>query len=123
MTASNLISFLESQGVFKGWVGLGQWVLFEQAQDLGMERPIRPFEILKPAGVGGFLVRMHDTFGLLLSSGRVPEASPVLKGWVEWELKKGKWNKKWLELREHGLWIAKKDGVRFISFLFFLFAY
>ncbi|KAH8822200.1 hypothetical protein DL96DRAFT_1620442, partial [Flagelloscypha sp. PMI_526] len=110
MTASNLIWSLESQGVLKGGVGLGQWVLFEQVLDLGMERPIRPFEILKPAGVGRFLVRMHDTFGLLLSSGRVPEASPDLTGWVEWEWKKGKWNKTWLELREHGLWITKKDG-------------
>ncbi|KAH8797308.1 hypothetical protein DL96DRAFT_1478535 [Flagelloscypha sp. PMI_526] len=110
MTASNLISFLESQGVLKGGVGLGQWVLFEQVLDLGMERPIRPFEILKPAGVGGFLVRMHNTFGPFLSSERVPETTPAHNGWVEWELRKGKWNKTWLELRQHGLWIAEKDG-------------
>ncbi|KAH8822196.1 hypothetical protein DL96DRAFT_1533796 [Flagelloscypha sp. PMI_526] len=110
MTASNLISFFESRGVLKGGVGLGQWVLFEQVLDLGMERPIRPFEILKPAGVGRFLVRMHDTFGPFLSSGRVPETTPAHNGWVEWELRKGKWDKTWLELRQHGLWIAEKDG-------------
>lgn len=121
MTAAELLSLLEGQGVLKAWVGVGQWVLFEQVHDLGMERPIRPFESL-PSVISGWaktnggsaaalLVRMHDIYGVLLGPARIPEYSPVWKGWVEWEVKRGKWNKRWLELREHGIWIAKKDGV------------
>lgn len=38
-------------------------------------------------------------------------ASPTYSGYVEWEAKRGKWNKRWLQLREHGLWLSKRDNV------------
>lgn len=31
---------------------------------------------------------------------------------MEWEHKRGKWTKRWLELREHSMWISKKQGAR-----------
>lgn len=42
----------------------------------------------------------------------MPNYSPTHRGWVEWESKRGKWSKRWMELREHGLWLSKRDTVR-----------
>lgn len=44
----------------------------------------------------------------------MPTSSPVCSGYVEYESKKGKWNKRWLELREHSLWLSKRDTVRLL---------
>jgi hypothetical protein len=45
----------------------------------------------------------------------MPSSSPVFSTYVEWESKPRKWSKRWLELREQGLWLSKKDNV--ITFL------
>jgi len=42
----------------------------------------------------------------------IPSSSPIHSGYVEWESKRGKWSKRWLQLREHSLWISKRDNVR-----------
>lgn len=39
----------------------------------------------------------------------VPSSVPFHGGFVELEGKKGKWNKRWLELREHSLFLSKKE--------------
>lgn len=39
----------------------------------------------------------------------MPGSAPRYGGYVEWESKRGKWNKRWLELREHGLWMSKRE--------------
>jgi len=39
---------------------------------------------------------------------------------LEWESKRGKWNKRWLRLREHSLWISKRDNVRGVFFALLL---
>jgi hypothetical protein len=44
----------------------------------------------------------------------IPKSSPTFGGYVEWEHKKGRWTKRWLELREHGLWLSKRQGVSLI---------
>ena len=41
----------------------------------------------------------------------MPSSSPVFSTYVEWESKPRKWSKRWLELREQGLWLSKKDSV------------
>jgi len=46
----------------------------------------------------------------LLSRSALPSASPTFSGYVEWESKRGKWNKRWMHLREHSLWLAKRDN-------------
>ena len=48
----------------------------------------------------------------LLSKEALPSASPVFSGYVQWEYKRGKWQKRWMELREHSLWLSKRDNVR-----------
>jgi hypothetical protein len=47
-----------------------------------------------------------------LSTAAIPSASPMHAGYVEWESKRGKWSKRWLQLREHSLYISKRDNVR-----------
>jgi hypothetical protein len=42
----------------------------------------------------------------------MPSASPLFSGYVEWEAKRGKWSKRWLQLREHSLYLSKRDNVR-----------
>lgn len=42
----------------------------------------------------------------------IPSSSPICRGFVQWEHKRGKWQKRWLELREHSLWLSKRDNVR-----------
>ena len=45
----------------------------------------------------------------------IPSSSPVCGGFVQHEYKRGKWQKRYIELREHSLWLSKKDNVRSFS--------
>lgn len=51
-----------------------------------------------------------------LSRGAIPSWSPTHGGYVYWEAKRGKWSKRWLELREHSLYLGKKESVSVFSF-------
>lgn len=105
-----------------------------------LERPIRPFEVVadvvnswdKDRTVNTIIVKMSQVANLLRPSvssislfrsevvypdlfclfKAIPSSSPKYSGWVEWESKKGKWNKRWMELREHSLWLSKRETVR-----------
>lgn len=89
-----------------------------------MERPIRSYEIVadivnswdKDRTVN-MLVARKTPLAALLHPSAMPSSSPVYRGYVEWESKRGKWNKRWLELREHGLWLAKRDTGKDETFL------
>ena len=48
---------------------------------------------------------------LMIAIQAIPKSSPTFGGYVEWEHKRGRWTKRWLELREHGLWLSKRQGV------------
>ncbi|KAF8895653.1 hypothetical protein BD779DRAFT_743603 [Infundibulicybe gibba] len=116
-TAGDVLAMVEAQGTLKGWVGSGGWMLWEVAQDFGMERPIRSFELLSDVQVSWNKDKMINTFILkltplapLLSRSAIPSSSPTMSGYVEWESKRGKWNKRWLRLREHSLWLSKRDN-------------
>ncbi|KAF9452933.1 hypothetical protein P691DRAFT_755968 [Macrolepiota fuliginosa MF-IS2] len=116
-SAGDVIEMLESQGSLKGWVGIGEWMVWEVAHDFGMERPVRHYERLsdvqaswnKDKMVNMFVVRLTP-LGPLLSRSAIPSSSPTHAGYVEWESKRGKWSKRWLQLREHSLWISKRDN-------------
>jgi mannose/cellobiose epimerase-like protein (N-acyl-D-glucosamine 2-epimerase family) len=41
----------------------------------------------------------------------IPSSSPTHSRYVEWEEKCGKWCKRFMQLREHGIWISKRDTV------------
>ncbi|KAI9573559.1 hypothetical protein HD554DRAFT_2013390 [Boletus coccyginus] len=92
------------------------WMVFEMAQDYGMERPIRNYELLADVSASWNKDKLLNAFVIkqtplaqLLSRFALPTSSPTHRGWVEWESKRGKWSKRWMELREHGLWLSKRD--------------
>ena len=41
----------------------------------------------------------------------IPSSSPTHSGYVEWEVKRGKWSKRFMQLREHSIWISKRESV------------
>ncbi|KAI9443185.1 hypothetical protein H4582DRAFT_1922996 [Lactarius indigo] len=123
-TAKEVIDVLERQGQLANWVGVGGWMLFEVSQDFGMERPIRHFEVVsdvinswdKDKSVN-LLVAKKTPLATLLQLSAMPPSSPVFSTYVEWESKPRKWSKRWLELREQGLWLSKKDNGKDETFL------
>ncbi|KAI0044392.1 hypothetical protein FA95DRAFT_1562262 [Auriscalpium vulgare] len=122
--AKEVVHMLEQQRLLEGWAGVGGWMLYEVSQDFGMERPVRAFELVsdvtnswdkdKSANV---LLLKKTTLATLLHPSALPTSSPRCSGYVEWESKRGKWSKRWLELREHGLWLSKKDNGKDETFL------
>ena len=52
----------------------------------------------------------------------IPSSSPTHSGYVEWEAKRGKWCKRFIQLREHSLWISKRDTVSRSSLRPFLYS-
>ncbi|KAJ7643925.1 hypothetical protein FB45DRAFT_896449 [Roridomyces roridus] len=116
-TAKQVLAAVEEQGSLKGWVGTGGWMVWEVAQDFGMERPIRSFEQLadvqaswnKDKMVNMFVIKLTP-LAPILSRSNMPSSSPMFSGYVEWEMKRGKWVKRYLRLREHSLFLCKRDN-------------
>lgn len=99
-----------------------------------VERPIRSFELVtditgswpKDKTLNCFMVKRSSfatslTVSLLTTLTRwlvthvryftqgIPSSIPTRSGPVDYQSKKGKWSRRWLELREHGLWLSKKE--------------
>lgn len=52
----------------------------------------------------------------ILAPDKIPNSSPTCGGYVQWESKRGKWNKRWMELKEHSIWLSKRNTVCVLSF-------
>lgn len=120
-TAGDVVKLMASQGILDK---SGSWMLFELAQDYGMERPVRAYELLLDVSASWDKDKLLNAFVIkptpmarLLSPSAIPSCSPTHRGWVEWESKRGKWSKRWMELREHGLWLSKRDTGKDETFL------
>lgn len=93
-----------------------EWVLYDVIPEWGLERPLREYEriddIVRARGrdAGFFLIKLYNRPDLLRTDS-IPPFSSVLCGPVSIRLEQGKWCKKWLELREHSLFIAKDAKV------------
>ncbi|KAK7028113.1 hypothetical protein VNI00_014928 [Paramarasmius palmivorus] len=117
--AGEVIDILERRGELKDWRGSGGWMLWEVAQDFGIERPVRSFELLsdveaswgKDKTVNIWMVRLTP-WEPVLSRSALPSSSPTCSGYIEYEVRRGKWSKRWLVLREHGLYISKRDNCK-----------
>ncbi|KAJ7244979.1 hypothetical protein B0H12DRAFT_1022069 [Mycena haematopus] len=116
-SAKHVLAMVEEQGSLKGWVGTGGWMVWEVAQDFGMERPIRSFELLADVQASWNKDKMVNTFIIkltplapILSRSNIPSSSPVYSGFVDWEMKRGKWTKRYLRLREHSLYLSKRES-------------
>ncbi|KAJ8593791.1 hypothetical protein M405DRAFT_730697 [Rhizopogon salebrosus TDB-379] len=120
-TAGDVIALVASQGSLDH---TPVWMLFELANDFGMERPIRSYELLRDVTsswnkdklLNAFVIR-RTYLAPSLSRSNIPTSSPTHRGYVEWESKKGKWSKRWMELREHSLWLSKRDTGKDETFL------
>ncbi|CBQ68695.1 conserved hypothetical protein [Sporisorium reilianum SRZ2] len=93
----------------------GGWVVFDCSAQLGIERPLREYEMITDVvnvrahpNTGYFLIKRTE-LSPYLSIRSVPSSSPALAGWVYVQDRKKKWNKRWLELRDHGLYHAKNE--------------
>ncbi|KAF7348411.1 PH domain-containing protein [Mycena sanguinolenta] len=123
-SAKQVLAMVEEQGSLKGWVGTGGWMVWEVAQDFGMERPIRSFELLadiqaswnKEKMVNLFMIKLTP-LAPILSRSNIPSSSPVYSGFVDWEMKRGKWTKRYLRLREHSLYLSKRESQKDEVFL------
>ncbi|TDL23238.1 hypothetical protein BD410DRAFT_814591 [Rickenella mellea] len=115
-SAKDVLDAVEKQGELTGEEHKpGGWMVWEVSQDFGMERPIRNYEHLADIAAAWNKEKMMNMFMIkkcAISStlASMPTSSPKCGGYVEWESKKGKWSKRWLELREHSLWISKREG-------------
>ncbi|KAG8691946.1 hypothetical protein FRC11_003655 [Ceratobasidium sp. 423] len=96
--------------------GAGGWQLWEQSNECGMERPVRDFELIADVLKGwnpekrvNVLIIRRSPFCALLKPENIPSSSPLMGGWVMWVSKPGKWSKRWLELKEHGLFVSKNE--------------
>ncbi|CCO29135.1 hypothetical protein BN14_03139 [Rhizoctonia solani AG-1 IB] len=94
----------------------GSWQLWEQSNECGMERPVRDFELItdvlkawNPEKRVNMLIIRFSSFCSLLKPENIPSSSPLMAGWVMWISRPGKWSKRWLELREHGLFACKNE--------------
>ncbi|KAG8904604.1 hypothetical protein FRB99_001476 [Tulasnella sp. 403] len=119
-TAQDVIEIVMGQGEIQG----RDWMLWEVARQVGMERPIRDYERLsdvcaawnKETMVNALMLR-QTPLASLLAPQNIPNSSPVYGGFVHWEVKRGKWSKRWLSLREHSLFISKKENSKDEAFL------
>ncbi|KAI0667755.1 hypothetical protein C8Q78DRAFT_981379 [Trametes maxima] len=123
-SAGDVLGMVDAQGALDQGAGSGGWMLWEVSQDFGMERPIRNFEQLSDVcgawntdKTVNLLVIKKTLLAPLLSAKAMPSASPTCSGYVQWEYKRGKWQKRWMELREHGLWLSKRDTGKDATFL------
>lgn len=95
------------------------WAAFDVLPELGLERPIREYEriedVLSSRGQdpGYFLIKKTPWHSLLRADA-IPHFSAVLGGYVNVQDSK-KWTKRWLELREHSLFVAKNENVRYVT--------
>lgn len=93
----------------------GGWVVFDCSSHLSIERPLREYEIITDVvnvrahpKTDFFLIKRTE-LSPYLSLRSVPVSSPALAGYVYVQDRKKKWNKRWLELRDHSLYHAKNE--------------
>ncbi|KAL5482465.1 hypothetical protein ACEPAI_9059 [Sanghuangporus weigelae] len=115
-SAKDVLDMLRQQGDLRGEERRSSsWVLYEVCHDYGMERLVRSFELVtdisgswnKEKTMNCFMVK-SSPFAQSLTT--IPSSIPTRSGFVDYESKRGKWSKRWLELREHGLWLSKREG-------------
>ncbi|WVW78806.1 hypothetical protein I302_100768 [Kwoniella bestiolae CBS 10118] len=109
------------------------WVLCEIFAEMGCERQIREYEPLLPIVKGWDQTAKFNCFvfkqsnrGMPTWARAVPTFPPMLGQWVQYETKKGKWTKRWLETRGGQVFLAKneknKDEIHINSLFFDIYA-
>ncbi|PKI84234.1 Mip1p [Malassezia vespertilionis] len=91
------------------------WAVWDVLTNIGIERPLREYERVhevvaeRGTDVGHFLIKPTDS-PTLVHADTLPTYSSMLGGWVSIQTDPKKWSKRWLELREHHLFIATSEN-------------
>ena len=110
----NALQYIFAQGGVPTSMGAhNNWAIFDVLPDLSLERPLREYERLyevsraRGSNTGFFLVKMVD-WPELLRAASIPSFSSILGGFVSIQAEDG-WTRRWLELREHAIFVAKSE--------------
>ncbi|KAL7414467.1 hypothetical protein BDY24DRAFT_24877 [Mrakia frigida] len=133
-TAGMVLEGLRRKGELGGREGEemmnGGWSVWEGGNDWGIERPLREYELLTEVSsswnnetrLNAFIIKRCKVSSLLTLQA-IPNQPPNIIGWVQMEIKKGSWKKRFLEIREGSVWICKNDRGKDEQFLCSMSAY
>ncbi|KAL1408423.1 hypothetical protein Q8F55_005235 [Vanrija albida] len=117
-TARDLVAAARSRGDFAEVMTgpTSGWVVFEVFAELGLERQVRDYESILAVTKGwdataskNCLVVKDTMRGIASWARGVPNTPPQIGGWVQFETKRGKWSKRWLETRGGQIFLSKNE--------------
>lgn len=101
------------------------WTLFEICTDLGIERPMRDWEIVTDVlsawgatSPNAILVKKYG-YRATLSTSYLRGTYPRIQGFMYLQLKPGKWQKRFCYLKEYCLYYLEDKNVRFFGLTIF----
>ncbi|GAA5964413.1 hypothetical protein JCM21900_006421 [Sporobolomyces salmonicolor] len=113
--AGEVVAYAKGKGVLKsGNESEGGWALWEVWRGMGLERPIREYEFVHDVvksfddDSSIFVLKRTAMWPILSSSARLHTAMPR-RGAVQLEVKKGKWSKRFLDLKDGALSYSKSE--------------
>ena len=109
--AWHAMQFVQAQGALPSLPGAHDtWAMYDVIPDVGMERPVRDYErleeVVQARGSPGYFLIKPSEWPELLRSDAIPTYSSVLGGYVHVQLDDRTWTRRWLELREHAVFLA-----------------
>lgn len=112
----DLLKEAESIGELNDDESQGSWGVFEVWKDLGIERPVREIESIvsivdtwtsTDTNETHLLIQKNDLSGLAISKRSITSGIYGSNLWCE--LKPGKWTKKYVLLRDNGIYLCSND--------------
>ncbi|RUS24493.1 hypothetical protein BC938DRAFT_473499 [Jimgerdemannia flammicorona] len=110
MTTAMIIDHLKKRSMLDDE---DDWALFELANDHGVERPLREWEIVTDvihtweAEKNALLAKKYAYKVSLTSQSVLNNTYPKLFGWLHHEYKKNKWQKRFFYVKDNGIYYAK----------------
>lgn len=117
MTAGMLLAHLRGKQAISANPA---WTVTEVWRAMGVERPLREYELLQES-IESWATEPNSSLLLVKKSPLAPLLSSLSKnrgdvettaGWVQLETKRGKWSKRYIEIRGEALYIGKSEKVR-----------
>lgn len=123
-TAADVLAHLRANGTIDIHPA---WAVVEMWRTLGVERPLREFENLQhnidnwSADVNATLLLVKKSNFAHMLKAPHPVVVSTTGSWAYMEIKRGKWVKRWLEVRDGSVYVGKSEkvscpaGFRFVS--------
>lgn len=116
-----LTSLSTPDSVVKGFIENGtlssdrEWILVEIHEAFGVERVMKPWEPImdvidawEPECHSALLIRARFNEA---TTSEVPRVPPIMSGWLQVEIRRGKWEKRFVVLKRGGIYVAKSEAV------------